>query len=1039
MGGRGRGVDELDGYGRSPGGHSNGKGRGGQHAQGRGSRGGARDSDERPGRGKDAPRGSGRGDNGYRSRRGAPDPGSGGDRRDGRRAPAGPGRGGPGDDRGRRSSHSRAAAQAGNGRRDIRDDLRERLRRNGIGGGDGWNGAGGRSRGRPGPGEDGWDDSIVGRLRGRLSRNAAGGADDWDAPSGPLRRFGKKRTAGDGDGPGGRPPRRKGSWWRHWSWKKALGVVAAIIGGLIILGAGGIAYAYSKTTIPSIQSAVFQQKSSVYFSDGKTLVGQFGTTNRMILNYNQIPPNLRNAVVAAEDKNFWHEGGISPSGIIRAAYYDLTSSGGNLQGASTITQQLVRNYYTNIGTAQTFSRKIKEIFVAQKLAQAKSKQWILQQYMNTIYLGNGAYGVAAAAQDYFGYTPATIHKITPAQAAMIAAMIQSPGQYNPNPDAGANYTGLVLRWHYVINAMAGMGTLSSSEAAQQKFPTIVKAINNNWSGYKGYIMNAVQYELENTYHYSPSKIDNGGLRIVTTFNKNLMNSLYATVRKDEKIMHSCNPPAILAGEARAPMCKGLPKWVHVGVVLEQPGTGAILAMYSGANYNKDQYDNALQSRNQVGSSFKPYVLATAVQQGMNVQSSVLDGDSPLWIPPDTMPTTLGKVGNGTVAPWPGGYQVTNDESGGNSLGPVSVKTATAVSLNTAYTDLWHRVAYNAQTHAHSVVNMAAAFGVDTKLSGLVAMQDEAGSALGQASLTVEEQATTIATLANHGEYSSPHVIQQITDGSQVIPAQIVHREVLTPVQAADVDWAMSFDTQAGGTAAGLGLNNGQEVIAKTGTTNLAQSAFFMGATPKYAAAVGMFVSKPTCPKRLQAQCSSVGSLSFQPPPGIQSLFGVGDMSGYGGQYPALIWHDFFNAKFGNVPISLFPPVNVNGFSKWNLMGAAAVKPKPKPKPQNQNPQGGGGQGCGHGHHHFLPPCGGNPTPTAQPTGNPTPTATPTITPTGPPAGFAPRAATSSGGAGAGALVVGAVVFAGPSLSVIGRLRERRRRKAMGARERPPAG
>jgi len=140
-----------------------------------------------------------------------------------------------------------------------------------------------------------------------------------------------------------------------------------------------------------------------------------------------------------------------------------------------------------------------------------------------------------------------------------------------------------------------------------------------------------------------------------------------------------------------------------------------------------------------------------------------------------------------------------------------------------------------------------------------------------------------------------------------------------------------------------------------------------------------------------------------------------------------------------VPISLFPPVNVNGFSKWNLMGAAAVKPKPKPKPQNQNPQGGGGQGCGHGHHHFLPPCGGNPTPTAQPTGNPTPTATPTITPTGPPAGFAPRAATSSGGAGAGALVVGAVVFAGPSLSVIGRLRERRRRKAMGARERPPAG
>ena len=167
----------------------------------------------------------------------------------------------------------------------------------------------------------------------------------------------------------------------------------------------GVAYAYSKTPIPDVQSAVMQQASKVYFSDGKTEVGQFGQTNRVILTYSQFPAVLRDAVVAAEDKNFWHEGGISPTGILRAAYYDLTSSGGNLQGASTITQQLVRNYYDDIGTAQTASRKIKEIFVAQKLAQAKSKEWILQQYLNTVYFGGGAYGVAAAAQVYFGLDP----------------------------------------------------------------------------------------------------------------------------------------------------------------------------------------------------------------------------------------------------------------------------------------------------------------------------------------------------------------------------------------------------------------------------------------------------------------------------------------------------------------------------------------------------------------------------------------------------------------------------------------------------------
>ena len=147
--------------------------------------------------------------------------------------------------------------------------------------------------------------------------------------------------------------------------------------------------------------------------------------------------------------------------------------------------------------------------------------------------------------------------------------------------------------------------------------------------------------------------------------------------------------------------------------------------------------------------------------------------------------------------------------------------------------------------------MAKAFGVDVRASGMVGgpnpMQDEAGIALGQASLTVEEQATTIATLADNGLYHSPHVIKKITVGTSVTPAKITTRQVLTPDQAADVDWALSADTTGAGTAAGLGLDNGQTVIAKTGTTNLAQSAFFMAATPKYAMADAMFVNKPHCP------------------------------------------------------------------------------------------------------------------------------------------------------------------------------------------------
>jgi hypothetical protein len=191
-------------------------------------------------------------------------------------------------------------------------------------------------------------------------------------------------------------------------------------------------------------------------------------------------------------------------------------------------------------------------------------------------------------------------------------------------------------------------------------------------------------------------------------------------------------------------------------------------------------------------------------------------------------------------------------------------------------------------------------------------------------------------------------------------------------------------------------------------------------------AVGMFVSKPTCPKRLESYCTSQSALAFQPPAGLQTLFGVGGLSGYGGQWPALIWHDFFNARFNSLPLSAFPPVNGDG-QKWNLMGPNAG-PKPKKKPQQQQQQGGGPPGC-HGHHHFGPgQCGHNPPPTPTPTATATATPTPTPTPTGHGHG-GPATTAASGAAGAGALALAAVVVVGPALSVTGRLRHRRRRKA----------
>ena len=564
--------------------------------------------------------------------------------------------------------------------------------------------------GYPGPGYPGQGDPRGPGYRdardfGRRPGRGRGGSAEMQDGNGRGGRGGDGGNGGgNGRGRGPGRPRRKGDWWRHWTWKKALAMCLLTGGGFVILALIGIYYTYSQTPIPAASELATGQASRVYFRDGSTLVGMFGQNDRQSLQPNQIPAMVRNAMVASEDKHFYDEGGVSPVGIARAAIADLTS-GSVQQGGSTITQQLVRNYYTGIGTAETATRKIKEIFVAEKLASVKSKAWILTNYMNTVPTGVNMYGFGAASEAYFGKP---VGKLNVAQAAMIAAMPQSPSYYNPNPKAGAAYQALVFRWHYVLRTMVQMGTLTQAQANAQKFPTLAKAFNNSWSGYRGYIMTAVLNELENTYHYTQAQIDDGGLRVITTFSKPMMNQLYATVNTEKRQMR-------LDGKA-------LPSYAHVGAVLEQPRSGEIWAMYSGPNFDAStrqcnrircQWDMALQNREQVGSSMKPYVLALARQQGMSVKTSTLDGHSPLWIPPVSSPMTY--ASHTQPADSGGWYEVGNDAGDAQANG-VSVVTASAESLNTAYTDLYHRVA---GTDGQNMITMARQFGVNTDRLGPV--------------------------------------------------------------------------------------------------------------------------------------------------------------------------------------------------------------------------------------------------------------------------------------------------------------------------------
>jgi membrane peptidoglycan carboxypeptidase len=776
-----------------------------------------------------------------------------------------------------------------------------------------------------------WENEATG---GMWAPQAPGGPGGTGGPRGPR-------------GPG-RPGRRrldhprvkvkvKGGWWRRWTLRKALGVLLGLVGGIVALGAVAVAIAYEETPVPTAALAATGFSQSVVYSKDGSLIGRFGTTNRKMLQYNEIPRDMINAVVAAEDRNFFNEGGISPTGIVRAAYEDVSGNDGSLQGGSTITQEFVRQYYSGIGTQQTLSRKIKEIFVAMKVAKEKSKQWILTNYLNTIYLGQGAYGIEAAAETYYGKPAA---KLSVAQDAVIAAIVQQPSTY----PLRQYRTQLEARWHYVLNGMVQMGTLTQQNAAAMKFPVPGDHVPQTLGAdvWDPYVLNMVQNELEHTYHLTQEQIYNGGYVVRTTVDDKKMAALYEAVRENEAQINASSRPLEL-------------KYMHAAAALEDPGTGAIQAVYAGPGYIGAKYNGtgrvisrklcakiacewnmAVDNREQVGSSFKPYVLSAAVKAGMNVQTSTLNGFNNLYIAPDDQPTTYS-----TTANTPRSYLVHNDSRSEN--GPYTPQIAMAVSINTAYADLWHRVGGTA------VANMAQQFGVNTNAACITAscsgnsrMEDEAGVALGQASLTVLEQATMLATIDNGGIYHSAHIISSIGRNSQnnspAIPVKVTSYPVfssdptMNKNEATQVQYAMSKDDAPYGTAPGAGMSNGQEIIAKTGTTNSAQSAFFIGAIPSQTLAVALFTN--------------------QQGEGSQTLDLLGGLSqgGMGGTWPASIWHTYAENMFVPLGIEPFPNPVFSG-EIWNQvplnLRSAGKKHKKQDHGQNGNQGGQNGNGDGN--------------------------------------------------------------------------------------------
>jgi membrane peptidoglycan carboxypeptidase len=806
---------------------------------------------------------------------------------------------------------------------------------------------------------------------------AGGPGDPSRGPGGPGRPGGPGGPGSGGPGPGGpgRNGKRRGSWWRHWSWKKALAVTGAAFGMFLLAVVGVYLYLSDSAMIPTAITDANYQNSVVYYSGGTTQIGTIGLYDRHDLNFDQIPVNLQNAVLAAEDRSFWTEGGISPQGILRAAYDDLKSSGGSYSGGSTITQQFVKNYYDGIGSQQTASRKVKEIFVAQKLAKTESKQWILQHYLNLIYLGDQSYGVYAAGETYFGEP---VSKLTTAQDAVIASIIQSPSFYwQDNP---ADRAALIARWHYVLSGMVTMGKLTATQASSMKFPKLLTDSETNTGTqtafstsskdpWAPYIMDVVYNELTGVDHIPTSQLETGGLKIVTTITRPMEAEMYKAV--DEEFTN-----IKAQGDT-------IPSYVMTGAELQDPSNGDILAMYPGLGQNMSaskcqeyncDLNTAIYTREQVGSSFKPYVLSAAVQEGMNVQTSMLNSSPQLYVPLDTPEYRYDLSTTDEAKALPEAFAVTNDD--GEFIGKQvasgvyesGVQNALAQSSNTAFTDLAHRATTS------SIIEMAQSYGVNIAASAaggsnLSQMVGDVGLALGTASLTVNEQTTMLSTIDDDGVYHAAHLVKywQQPSGPENKPTVVSH-QVLTPQQDSEVQYAMEMTTVDGtGTAAAYGLGS-RPIIAKTGTTTNSHSGFFIGAIPQYSLVVGMFTAKQSA--------------------NSQSLIPLGG-GGFGGARPAEIWNTFALAEFNNLPVESFQTPVFSG-SKWNQIGNL---PKKKKKAKKTNPC----TSTGHAKHSRPTVCmtpTPTPTPTASTTATPTPTASASGTPT--PTSTATPSPTASG-------------------------------------------
>ena len=560
------------------------------------------------------------------------------------------------------------------------------------------------------------------------------------------------------------------------------GIFATGIG--FILAVLGFAYAYFTVSIPDANSFVNSQSTIIQYADGQE-IGRLGSENRTVVKLANIPLHVRQAVMAAEDRNFYTQSAVSPVGIARALFNNLKSGTLNGQGGSTITQQYAKTAF--LTPERTITRKVKELIIAIKLQNQMSKDDILESYLNTIYFGRGSYGIQTASEVYFGKS---VSNLSVSQAAILASILRSPGYYDPSYSK-ENATRLEARWKYVIDGMIAKEWLTKTDAAKLTYPvTRDRVTSGALAGPKGYVISWVVHELAKL-GFSEAQLQTGGYVIKTTLEKK---NQVAAVR---------------AMDGRGP--KNAPESFHAALVSIRPGTGEIVALYGGKDYLVTQLNGATQSITQAGSGFKPFAIIAALEQGIPL-TSIWNGESP-------------QVFDDVGKPYP----VFN--YGNEQEGEIDLLAATAHSINTIFVPLGIKAGLD------NVVDVARRAGIPST----VALMPTPSISLGVASPHVIDMASAYATFAANGTYATPFIIKEVLGANKGVlyEGKIKAQQAFQPDVMADLTYALEQVTQYGtGGAAASGV--GRPIAGKTGTTTDNASAWFNGYTVEFATTVAMF-------------------------------------------------------------------------------------------------------------------------------------------------------------------------------------------------------